>query len=309
MSHHEAALAAEFVARHGVTTTRRLRKLGIGRRVVDGLERAGRVRRVGTGVIVVVAWPNTLEHRMAIACAVTGGAVRYPTAGEAWHLRKSERDPDVHVWVRPGQRVRAIPGVRIHVTRHLPDTDIVRRADGIAITSPPRTAVDASATLDADDLESLIESGIDQGYYLITTLQRVALASRAQGRPGTALLGRVIASRPSWQRAVRSDHELLLQRAMRERDFPDLVREHRVVLHDGEVIHPDLGIPDDNFFVEVDHLTWHGRKGTSANDRRRDLKARASGYWIERVSDVALANDLGNTIEDLWMAWQRAIAC
>lgn len=95
---------------------------------------------------------------------------------------------------------------------------------------------------------------------------------------------------------------------MRARGFPEVVREHRLVLHDGEVIRPDLGIPADNFFVEVDHLTWHGRRRTSANDRRRDLKARASGYSIERVSDVALANDLENTIEDLWKAWRRAAA-
>jgi len=309
MSQHEAALAAEFVTRQGVTTTRRLARIGIGRRAVDALVRSRRVRRLGTGVLVAVAWPDTLEHRMAIACAVTGGVVCYPTAGEAWQLRKSERDPDVHVWMTPAQRARAIPGVRIHVTRHLPDTDVVHRDDGIAVTSPPRTAVDAAARLNAEDLESLVESGIDKHYFLITTLQRIALATRAQGRAGSVRLGRVIASRPAWQRAVRSDHELVLQRAMRDRGFPELVREHRVVLYDGEVIRPDLGIPGDNFFVEVDHLTWHGRKGTSANDRRRDLKARASGYWIERVSDIALSSDLDNTIEALWMAWQRAIAC
>lgn len=263
MSDRERALAAELVARQGVTTTTRLARLGLGRRTVDTLVRTHRLRRAGTGVLIAVAWPDTLEHRMAIACAVTGGVVCYPTAGEAWRLRKSARDRDVHVWVTTSQRARAIPGVRTHVTRHLPDTDIVRRSDGISITSPPRTAVDAAAQLAHDDLESLIENGIDRRYFLITTLQRVALETRARGRAGTVRLGRVIASRPAWRRAVRSDHELILERAMHDCGFPALVREHRLVLHDGEVIHPDLGIPSRNFFVEVDHLTWHGRRATS----------------------------------------------
>ena len=77
---------------------------------------------------------------------------------------------------------------------------------------------------------------------------------------------------------------------------------------DGEVIHPDLGIPRDNFFIEMDHLTWHGRRGTSVNDRRRDLKARASGVHVERVTDIALESDLEGTVELLWIEWQRLIA-
>jgi hypothetical protein len=95
---------------------------------------------------------------------------------------------------------------------------------------------------------------------------------------------------------------------MRRRGFPPLVREHRLVLFDGEVIHPDLGLPNDNFYVEVDHLEWHGQRRRSAYDRSRDLKARASGYAIERVTDIALEHDLDATVEQLWIEWQRLIA-
>jgi len=193
-------------------------------------------------------------------------------------------------------------------TRHLPETDVVRRADGIAVTAPPRTAVDAAAELDDDDLESLVEHGVDLGYFVIPTLESVGRATASRGRAGSARLARVLSARPASRRAVRSDHELRLERAMHQRGFPPLVREHRLVLHDGEVIRPDLGLPDHNFFVEVDHLTWHGRRATSANDRRRDLKARASGYHVERVSDVALDEDLDGTVENLWIEWQRLIA-
>ena len=48
MTIDEAALAAELLARHGVTTTTRLAAIGIGRRAVDRLKRSGRLRSVGT---------------------------------------------------------------------------------------------------------------------------------------------------------------------------------------------------------------------------------------------------------------------
>lgn len=308
MSIDEAALAVELTTRHGVTSAQRLAKLGISRRSADTLVRQGRLRRAGNGVLLSTSWPDTFAHRMAAACAVTGGVVMFPTAGVAWKLRGSPRVPDVHVWISDTRRIKPPDGVRVHLTNHLPEIDVVRRADGIAITSPPRTAFDAASVLSATDLESLIEHGIDLGYFVIPTLSATSQRAGTRGRPGSGRFAAVLASRPAWRRPVRSKHELRLERAMRRRGFPPLVREHRLVLHDGEVIHPDLGIPNDNFFVEVDHLTWHGRRRTSANDRRRDLKARASGYHVERVSDVALDTDLDDTVELLWIEWQRLIA-
>ena len=305
MACDEASLAAELLARHGVTTRSRLASLGIGRRTVDALVRQGRFHAEGRGVLIATSWPITLEHRMARACALTGGVVMFPTAGLVWGLRKTPRCNDIHIWVDEQRRVRSPDGVRIHFTRHLPANDIVPRNDGIAVTSPPRTAFDAATTLGFDDLESLIEHGIDQGYFIIPTLWGVHRSCASRGRPGTSRFAAVLSARPAWRRPPRSDHELRLERAMRKRGFPPLVREHRLVLRDGQVIRPDLGIPEHGFFVEVDHLTWHGRRRRSANDRRRDLKARASGYHVERVSDIALDEDLDATVEDLWTEWRR----
>ena len=95
MAVDEQALAAELKQRHGVTTMTRLAALGIGRRAVDTLKRRGRLRLVGQGVLASTSWPDTLEHRMAIACASTGGVVCFPTAGIVWEFRKTPRIPDV----------------------------------------------------------------------------------------------------------------------------------------------------------------------------------------------------------------------
>ena len=95
----ESALATELSTRHHVTTRNRLQRLGIGRRVVDRLCNRGGLTHVGNGVLVSVAGPATFEQRLAIACALTGGVISYPTAGKVWDFRKTPPPTNIHVTV------------------------------------------------------------------------------------------------------------------------------------------------------------------------------------------------------------------
>ena len=307
MALDESALAAELKRGHGVTTMARLATLGIGRRAVDTLKRRGRLRLVGQGVLASTSWTDSLEHRMAIACVATSGVVCFPTAGIVWEMRKSPRIPDVCVVIAEGRRIDPLPGVRIVRSCDLPDCDIVRRADGIAVTSPPRTAFDAAWTLSNDDLESLIEHGIHRGYFTLATLWALARRMRQRGRPGSARFGEVLAARDPAHRPVESDYELRLERALRRRGFPRFVRQCRLDIAPGRVVHPDLGLPDVGFFVEVDHLTWHGGRLETDYDCQRDLEIEALGHHIERVTDVAIDRHLGATVEALWTIYQRLL--
>ena len=76
-------------------------------------------------------------------------------------------------------------------------------------------------------------------------------------------------------------------------------------LGDGVVVHPDLGVPADRFYVEVDHLTWHGGRAENAYDRRRDIKMRLAGCHVERVTDIAIDGHLDEVVDDLWVLWQH----
>ena len=135
MSAWESVLAAELSARHHVTTRKRLQRLGISRRVIDGLCRRGRLDHVGNGVLVSPSGAESFEQHLAIACS------------------------------------RLVAGVdRGHGTDDLPRCDVVCRRDGIVVTSPPRTTLDAAAWLDANDLESVIEQGIARNNYTVPTL-------------------------------------------------------------------------------------------------------------------------------------------
>lgn len=305
MSINEPVLAAELRARHGVTTRRRLRDLGLTDSHVDGLIRRDRLVVRGNGVLVSNAHADTYERRVAIACAITGGAATYPTAGVLWNFRKTPRVPELHVVVQWHRRISAPTGVRINRTRNLPDTDLVRRPDGIVVVSPPRMAFDAARWLGADDLESLIEQGIERGNFTVPTLWAHARRLCHPCRDGSALFARVLSAREPWRRPVMSDYELVLERALRKRGFPAFVRGHSLEIASGVHIHPDLGLPDDGFFIEIDHLSWHGGRLENAYDKWRDRKVRLLGQHVERVSDVAIDRELEETVEDLWLLWQR----
>jgi very-short-patch-repair endonuclease len=175
------------------------------------------------------------------------------------------------------------------------------------VTSPPRTAFDAAAFLADDDLESLVEQCLERRYFLITTLWSLTRRVAKRGRPGSGRIAKMIARRPPWRRPVESDYELRLERALRRRGFPSFQRQCRLELARGEVIHPDFGLPEVGFHIEVDHLSWHGGRREGAYDRGRDLRVRASGYDVERVSDVAIDDDLEATVERLWEVLQRLL--
>lgn len=302
---HEQALAGELRGRHGVTSRARLRNAGLSDRVISALVGRGRLVAVGNGVLVDPAAAESLEQRTAIACATTNGVARFPTAGQLWVFRKSPRVADVHVLVPHHRHPDKRLGIVVHRCRDVPATDVVWRADGVVLTSPPQTIFDAAAWVSAPELESMIEQGMDRGNFTIATLWRLCARLRTNGRVGGAALAGVLAARPAWRRPARSDHELRLERAMLARGFPPLTREHPVEIAPGTIVHPDLGLPDDGFFVEVDHLTWHGGRLESAYDRWRDTKARLAGVNVERVTDIALDHHLDETVEDLWLRWQQ----
>ncbi len=117
----------------------------------------------------------------------------------------------------------------------------------------------------------------------------------------------MLAARDPANRPVESDYELQLERALRRRGFPRLVRQFRLEIAPGRAIHPDFGLPEVGFFVEVDHLTWHGGRLATDYDCQRDLEIEALGYHVERVTDVAIDRHLGATVEALWTIYQRLL--
>ena len=77
------------------------------------------------------------------------------------------------------------------------------------------------------------------------------------------------------------------------------VRQHPLTLEGGTTIHPDLGWPDVGFFVEVDHLSWHGGRLENAYDRWRDRQVRLIGKELVRVTDIDLDCRPADAVHDV----------
>jgi hypothetical protein len=165
----------------------------------------------------------------------------------------------------------------------MPPEHIHLRDDGIRVTSPARTVFDLSKHLSATDLESIIEQGLRRAQFDIPTLYEVGALLCRRGRAGSANFNAVLTSRPTWQRPADSHPEIELRLSLAAVGV-HLEPQVALTLHDGQIVHPDLGDPAARFYIEIDDHEWHGSRLDATYDLQRDRQARLVGARIERVS-------------------------
>lgn len=298
-------LGALLRANLGIVTAAQLQSIGLGEGQIRHLARSGRLPSVAKGVYRSPDHVRSLEHRARLSSIVARGAVCFPTAAQMWDLRRAPRDARIHVVIPWSAGRKRVDGAVVHRTRWLPEEHLTISRDGVPLTSPLRTVFDAGRHLGPDDVESMIEDGLHRGLFDLAMLRQLLDDTAHPCRDGTSTFVAVMARREA-ARPVASEYELRLERAMRQRGFPPLVRQPAIDLGGGQVVHPDLGLPDDGFYVEVDHRRWHGGTADVAYDTWRDRQVRLLGLWVERVSDRAIDRRLKETVEDLWNAWHHA---
>ena len=100
------------------------------------------------GVFRSAQWPCNREQVLAAVCARNPAAmIGFTTAGQLWAWRRVS-DPKIHVLVPHGCSPE-LDGVVVHRCRRIDPVDIVQRADGIRLTSPPRTIFDSADMIGA----------------------------------------------------------------------------------------------------------------------------------------------------------------
>lgn len=100
-------------------------------------------------------------------------------------------------------------------------------------------------------------------------------------------------------KALGSDHELRLERALIAAGALRPVRQSPIALGSGVVLHPDLAWPDRRGLLEIDHATWQGGRVASTRDRWRDRQLRLLGWESLRVTDAQIDDELVETVRDL----------
>ncbi len=296
----EPSLSAWLADHHGIITRERLDALGLTAGSIRTLLETSRLVVVHTGVYLSASSLRTELQGMATLVAATGGVISHSSAGRLWNFRKLFTFRELHVTVPHSTRCGVATELgRVHQSLALPATDVVMRPDGISVTSPPRTVFDLASMCSADDLESIVEQGLDRKLFTVPTLHSVGRRLAGPGRDGSANFANVFARRDVWRRPVQSDLELRLCRALERAGIGPLVRQIPIRLPDGATIHADLAVPDRNFLIEVDHVTWHGGRLDNMYDRWRDRQCHRLGWHTEQVSDDDITRRMRATVAEL----------
>lgn len=303
MPRFHPALASWLQTHQGIVARRDLSELEISRSELEAMLGSGELVVVREGVYRHVLWPDTLLSRCAAVCAADPTlVVGCGGAGRIWQFRRCSR-VGLHV-SGTGTGLRFIEGPVHHRCPVMPPEHVHHREDGIRLTSPARTVFDLSKHLNPTDLESIIEQGLRRSQFDIAALYDVAALLCRRGRAGSALFAAVLSSRPTGRRAADSHPEIQLRRALAAVGV-HLEPQVSLTLHNGQVVHPDLGDPAARFFIEIDDHEWHGGRLDATYDLQRDRQARLVGARIERVSTDEIDAMPSSLITSLVVAYRQ----
>jgi hypothetical protein len=73
----------------------------------------------------------------------------------------------------------------------------------------------------------------------------------------------------------------------------------------GHIVHVDLGWPDFEVALEVDHPAWHDGTVPRHRDTRRDRGAAIAGWFIPRVSQFEVDHRLPGAIAEVGVILRR----
>ena len=290
------AVLQYFATHQGVASAAQLANLGLSPDEIRGLADSGVCIRVRRGLYKFRGMPECYEQRCALTCAASDTAtISHPTAGRLWDWRRCYTER-IHATIEPHTR-RKLPGVVIHRS-NLVAADIVKRPDGIRLTSPTRTLFDLASILSRPDLESVLEQALRMGLTDLGKLEQIRTRLSSPGRKGSALFGQLLDGR-STAKSVDSHLELLVERALIAAGVPRPIRQQCFVVDDGTAIHVDFYWPEFALVLEVDHDEWHGSRRDRARDKWRDRQLKRQGIDTIRVTDTDVQDRMRRVIDDV----------
>jgi very-short-patch-repair endonuclease len=290
MDGKDARLAALAARQHGVVSAAQAIAVLGSRDMVEHRLRTGRLFRVHRGVYAVGLPRLTREGRWmaAVLAGGEGAALSHRAALSLLAFRPPFAGvPDVTVPGRGGRCRRR--GVVIHRSGVLGPDDITEE-DGIPVTTPAWTLVDAAGVLGPVQLARALEAADKRGLFDLVAI-RAEIERRPSAR-GTAMLRRLLADQAA-SSLTASDAEALLL---------ELCRRHGIPL-------PATNVPIGPYVVdalwrrerlalEVDG-EHHETKAASRRDRQRDRYLLSRGWRPARVTVEELEREPDKVVRDL----------
>jgi len=281
---------------HGVATSFELQQCGLSAPTVRSLVEAGNLVAVVKGVYRIPAVALDESARCAAICAAHPDvAISGPTAGRLWGLRRLPRDQRIHLLAPPASHPTVSSWVVPYRTAAFHPEDVVRRPDGIAVTSRGRTALDLARFVSVTDLLSIIEQVLRDGKLDDDDLRMVAVDWMSPQRPWIRRFLELLDGRLRGGPA-ESHGEAVLGQALDSAGLVGLERQHRIDLPGYGPARFDLAVPSVRLAIEVDLHPTHSETAGRRRDTARDVAAGELDWTVERVIDDHFGANLPATV-------------
>jgi very-short-patch-repair endonuclease len=242
---------------------------------------SGRWARRHPGVYVLGGVPGSWSQDLWVAALAVGrpAVVSHETALLAQGAVGPDRVPRYPlVLIAPHGSHHRVPGAIVH---QIDDVAPQHRldVDGLEVTAVARTVVDLAATSGERWLAGLLDQLVVESK---TTDAQVAVCLNdvaRLGKPGVAMLGRLLDERGPGHVPPESELEQRLFDALRRAGLPSPVRQIQLPgrgLVEGRA---DAGYPDVKMLLEADGGRWHNRIRDLHRDHTRDAEAARAG-WV-----------------------------
>lgn len=274
-----------------------------------GMSRSTVYRRIADGILIalrpgILALPGTTDPfvlALSAACAKLNAVVSHQAAAHLHGLDQPRHvKPTVSVPVR---KSKEMAGVTVHQLTDLDPSHIVDR-DGLPVTSAERTVIDLAAVLHESHLSRVVDNGLAAGLIDLDALQVLFLSLGRRGKPGTAVLRRLLEVRGAGYIAPDTELERRLIALLESANLPPPVRQfHAPWLQpvNGRV---DLAYPDHKLVIEGDSRRWHLLMKAFETDRLRDNAAQLAGWRILRFTWAEITEAPGRVVSTVLRALQ-----
>ncbi len=257
---------------------------------------------VGHGIYRVAGAAQSWHQSVWIACLETRGLASHRTAGRLWGLDGLDRAAPAIEVVVPMKSGRTSRGALVHHSRSLLDSHRYR-GSGIPRTHLPRTLLDLSEVLGAEDLAQAVASAIRRSPYVLPWLRRMLDELSTRGHRHVNTLRDLISGE---YRSVDSAFEVRLRRWMRGVGLPLPVTGYKV--HDGKRIFAklDFAWPDNypRVALMAQSIRWHGNTTRWKIDMTQSTQLSALGWRVLQCS----VDDIRHNADWLLRSLRRALA-
>jgi hypothetical protein len=281
-------LVIEHARRNGGVVTH-------GEAIALGMSKSSLRRRVAEGILIdlrrgVLALPGAADElRLDLwaACSKLNAVVSHQAAA---HLHDLDRPRFVKPTVSvPVRRSKDLVGVTVHQLTDLDAAHIVE-VDGLPVTSPERTVVDLAAVLRDGHVARILDNGLAAGRVDFDALESLFASLGRRGKPGTALMRKLLEARGSEYVPPDGELERRLILVLERAELPEPVRQFRAPWLRPVNGRVDLAYPDNKLVIEGDGRRWHQLMEAFENDRLRDNAAQLAGWRILRFTWEEITN-------------------